>query len=512
VVAGTIRMGSHDTIKIMQSQVWARGFLLVSGVAVGLAAVQPSVAQEAAPERVMTMDDVVRTAMERNREMELGRLGLIDASQRVREAWGSVYPQVNAMSSYTRNLEVPVQFLPAQIFDPSAPSDLLIPLRFGFDNLWYGQVRFEQTLFQASVFIGVGAANRYQSLRTEEYRGVTQQVVTRARHAYLDVLLAQEGERLTENTVARIRQALEETRAQYRAGLASDYDVLRLEVQLANLEPRLRRSAAEVAAARRVLAAELGMSGGEEVRVAGALADLHLEPAENDPANRQLLEFAGVPDAPRHSVEEILEVARAQRSDLRQLEWQRRLYQSQLRAEQSEYLPRISLIGLYSMTAFEDGRASFFGNAGGQRTYGREVGIQVTMPIFSGFQRPARVQQRQVEVRQVEAQQRISQVQIENQIRTLIDALVEARSRTEAQRQAVGQAERGYAIARTQFREGISSRLELTDAETALRETEFNYAQAVYDYLVAQARLDEAVGVVPWVDTTVTSIGGRTGR
>jgi outer membrane protein len=211
-------------------------------------------------------------------------------------------------------------------------------------------------------------------------------------------------------------------------------------------------------------------------------------------------------------VAEILEVARAQRSDLRQLEWQRRLYQSQLRAEQSEYLPRISLIGLYSMTAFEDGRASFFGNAGGQRTYGREVGIQVTMPIFSGFQRPARVQQRQVEVRQVEAQQRISQVQIENQIRTLIDALVEARSRTEAQRQAVGQAERGYAIARTQFREGISSRLELTDAETALRETEFNYAQAVYDYLVAQARLDEAVGVVPWVDTTVTSIGGRTGR
>jgi outer membrane protein len=468
-------------------------------------------AQEVAPERVMTLDDVVRTAKERNREMEVGRLGMAESTQQVREAWSAVYPQVTAMSSFTRNLEVPVQFLPAQIFDPEAPSDLLIPLRFGFDNRWYGQVRLEQTLFQASVFIGVGAANRYESLRQEEYRGIAQQVATKARQGYLDVLLAQEGLRLTENTIARVRQAHEETQAQFRAGLASDYDVLRLEVQLANLEPRLRKSRADVSAARRVLAAELGMDGGEQVRVAGSLAELQLTPGENDPANRQLLDFAGVAGADQRPVEEILETARRQRSDLRQLEWQRKLNQAQLRAEQSEYLPRVSLIGLYSMSAFQDGRPVFFGGDGGQRTYGKEIGIQVTMPIFSGFQRPARVQQRQVEVRQVEARQRLSHVQVENQIRTLVDALVEARSRADAQQRAVGQAQRGYEIARTQFREGISSRLELTDAENALRETEFNYAQAVYDYLTTQARLDEAVGVVPWVDTNVARIGGREG-
>ena len=39
-----------------------------------------------------------------------------------------------------------------------------------------------------------------------------------------------------------------------------------------------------------------------------------------------------------------------------------------------------------------------------------------------------------------------------------------------------------------------------TDAEVALRQSEFNYAQAVYDYLVARAQLDEATGRVPLVD------------
>jgi outer membrane protein len=477
--------------------------LLVSGLGTAVLGAQ---------ERVMTLDDVVLTALERSREMESARLELVDASQKVREAWGNVYPQVNAMSSYTRNLEVAAQYLPARIFDPNAPEGELIPLRFGFDNRWYGQVRVEQTLFQASVFIGLGAANRYQSLKREEYRGRAQQVATRARQAYLDVLLAEEGERLTENAVSRVRQTLEETRARFRAGVASDYDVLRLEVQLANLEPRLRKSQAEISAARRVLAAEMGLSGGEEVRVAGSLATLRLDPSANEPANRQLLDFTGMGAGADLPVDEVLELTRRHRSDLRQLDLLRSVRTAELRAEQSEYLPRISLVGLYAMTALEDGDPSFFGHVGGQRTYGREVGVQVTMPLFSGFQRPARVQQRELDVRQVELQQRLTQVQVENLIRTLVDAVDEAHSRAEAQQRAVGQAERGYQIARTQFREGISSQLELTDAETALRESEFNYAQAVYDFLMARARLDEAVGVVPWVDTDVTRTAGRSLR
>ena len=58
---------------------------------------------------------------------------------------------------------------------------------------------------------------------------------------------------------------------------------------------------------------------------------------------------------------------------------------------------------------------------------------------------------------------------------------------------------RRFEIARAQFREGLGSRLELTDAEVALRESEFNFAQAVHDYLTARAQLDQAVGMVPEV-------------
>lgn len=469
-------------------------------------------AQEVQPVRVMTLDDVVRTALERSREMEVARLDLADSDQRVREAWASVYPTVNAISNLTRNLEVPTQFLPARIFDPSADPDVLIPLRFGFDNTWYGQLRADQPLFQASAFIGVGAAGRYKALRAEEVRGTAQRIATRARQTYYDVLLSEEALRLHENSVQRIRQTLDETRARQRAGLVSEYDVLRLEVQLANVEPQLLRSRNAAAAARRTLAVELGMEAGEEVRVAGSLAAVRLDADRNDPANRQVVAFTGL-DAPEtRPLEEIVAVARQQRSDLRQIELVRRLQRTQVRLEQVEYLPRVSLFGTYSLTAQQDGDPAFFGGPAGLRTYGSQVGVQVTMPIFAGFQRPARVEQRQVAVRQTEVQQRLAQVQIENQIRTLLDNAAEARERTAGQRRAVEQAQRGYDIVRRQFREGISSQLEVTDAEMALRESEFNYAEAVHDYLSARARLDEAAGVVPWVDIDMAHSGERSAR
>jgi outer membrane protein TolC len=67
----------------------------------------------------------------------------------------------------------------------------------------------------------------------------------------------------------------------------------------------------------------------------------------------------------------------------------------------------------------------------------------------------------------------------------------------------VGEARRGFEIVTAQYLAGISSQLEVTEGEVLLRESEFNYAQAVYDYLIAQADLDDALGVVPLVDVPV---------
>ncbi len=455
--------------------------------------VTPGMAQE--PVRTITLDEAVRTSMAQNRELAGARLELAGADARVREAWSAVYPTVNASGSYTRNLDVPGQFMPARFFDPNAGENEQVLVRFGADNSWGGSLRLEQPLFQATAFIGVGAASRYNALQREMVRGREQQIVTQTRRSYLDVLLAREAVRLSAESVRRVRQTLEETRAMNRAGLMGDYDVLRLEVELANLEPALRRGENALNASRRALAVSLALDEPGTVDVVGSLATLRLE-GEDDPANLSLLASFGMDRPEDRSEQELVTLAMTHRSEIRQQRLMESLRTAELRAEQSEYLPRVSLFATYAYNAQSDGGLNPFGFIDARSTSTPQVGLQVTVPIFSGFARPARVQQRRSTVLQAGTLTLHTEAQVENQVRTLLSQLREAKDRAAAQDHARRQAQRGYQIASAQFREGMGSRLELTDAEVALRQSEFNYAQAVFDYLAARAQLDEAVGAV----------------
>ena len=307
--------------------------------------------------------------------------------------------------------------------------------------------------------------------------------------------------RLTAKSVERVRQSLKETRALNEAGLASDYDVLRLEVELANLEPNLRRAENAVLQARRQLAIQANVDDQESLRVSGALAEIDLSDFEaNSPANREILGFVGLDLDEARTVDDALARAGELRSDLRQLALTEDLRQTEMRLEQASYLPDITLFGNYIVAAQNNGGPTWFGGSDGQRAYSKLAGIRVSLPIFQGFRRDARIDQRRAAMRQAQAQSELGLDMARSQVRTIVEGAEEAYQRAAAQSLAVRQAGRGYEIATAQYREGLGSQLELTDAEVALRQSEFNYAQAVYDYLVARAQLDEAVGRVPLVD------------
>jgi outer membrane protein TolC len=489
---GRVAMGGRGKAAMMAGA-------LAASVLAPAALPAAAIAQE--PEQVLGIEQAVRTALESNRDLIAARHGLVTAQEQVSEAWGGVYPSVNLDASYSRNISPTVNFLPAAIFDPTAGPDDYIGVQFGADNQWSSNVSVEQPLFRPSLFVAVGAAGRYEGLQGEVVRGEAHGVVTQVRTSYYDLLLAQEQARLTENSVERVRHLLKETRALNRAGLTSDYDVLRLEVELANLEPNLRRAQNAVLQGRRQLAIQLDLPEAESLRVSGSLAEMDLDdPAANGPANREILAFMGFEGEGAEGLEEAVGAAVELRSDVRQLELTQELRHAEMRLEQVEYLPEVTLFGNYIISAQDNGSPNFFAAGDGQRAYSRIVGVRVSIPIFTGFSRDARIDQRRAGLRQAEIQTRQGVDLAQSEVRTLLETADEALLRARAQRLAVGQAQRGFEIASAQYREGLSGQLELTDAENALRQSEFNYAQAVYDYLVARARLDQATGRVPLVD------------
>jgi outer membrane protein TolC len=444
----------------------------------------------------------VTIALLNNRLLRVAELDLETANKQVKEAYGALFPTVDGTASLQRNLKLPTTFLPAVFIDPEADPGEVVPITFGADNEWSAGLTLEQKVFDAGVFIGVGAAGKFRDLNKESVRRTAQRVATNIRITYLNVLLAHEQVRVTENSIQRVERTLAETRALNRAGLASDYDVLRLEVQLSNIQPNLRRSRNELVEAERVLAIEMGLDEVESVSAEGQLHLIDLaQPADNTEANRSLLDFIGYAGAEEATLDELFAVALERRADLREARVQRELEDVQVKVARTELFPRLNLFLNWFLFAQENGALNFYGDNPDQRATTAAVGVSLEVPIFAGGSRWNRVEQRKIARRQVEEQIVDLTQRAENEVRTVYEQLTESRARAEAQKAAVGQAGRGFDIATTEYLAGTAPRLEVTEAELALRQAEVNYAVAVYDYLVAQARLDLAVGTVPMVET-----------
>lgn len=450
-----------------------------------------------AQERSVSLEEAVRSALADSREIRDARLEFQAAQGQLSEARSYLYPRLDFSLRYTRNVTPPSTFLPTILFDPDAPLDDLTRIRFGADNVWTSGLVLEQPILQARAMAGLGVATRLVDLQEERLREREHEVITGVRTLYYDLLLAREEERLMQNSLERVRTSLAETRVLRDEGLASEYDVLRLEVEAANLEPAVSRARnAQREAARELAVAMGGEALADELRPVGSLAEMKLdEPGANTPENRAILEFMG-PDPMAIPESELLQEAREGRSALRQAELDGQRHRAQLRAERADRLPRLSLFANYDVQAQQDGRLDFFGESG-QRGYGRTVGLQISIPIFTGFQRGARVDQARVQLRRAETRRELLTERTDAQVRTMVERVEEARARSRGQAGAVEQARRGYQIIRAQFDQGLASQLELTDAEVALRQSEVNYAEAVHAYLSARARLDALVGWMP---------------
>ncbi len=464
--------------------------IIVGGAAAGL--VVPLEAQEES----YSLRRAIQVALANSKTVADAEYGLAIAEQQVREAWSAAMPSISGNMSYSRNLLVQEIFLPAEFFG-GEPGEVQT-VRVGSDNSWQLGLTFSQKLFEYAVFVGVGAASRFRALESERVRGTTQQVITTVREAYFAALLAEAQLRLLEQSVARVQATLEETRALNRAGLASDYDVLRLEVEYANVSANLQRARNAVTSSRRALLIEMGLAADLAVVLEGSLEGIDPDSLEaNSDANVEVLLLAGVPGVLEEPVDGLIETAMRRRSDLVQLRSAILVEEARRRVEAAEFFPRLSLFSNYSLVAQEDGRPNFFGENEFQRSSAAAAGIQVEIPIFQGFKRVARMSQRTAARRQTETRLARTEQDAVNQVRSLYDSVEEALQRARSQRRAVSQARRGFDIASAEYREGIGSQLQVTDAEEALRQSDFNYALAIRDYLVARAQLEMAIGLVP---------------
>lgn len=169
-----------------------------------------------------------------------------------------------------------------------------------------------------------------------------------------------------------------------------------------------------------------------------------------------------------------------------------KLNQEQIAIQSAERLPKLSAIGLLQSQA----QANDFRLDNYHWPVSSYLGLQLNVPVFTGFRAVSKVRQAEITRQQSETQLANLKELVRAEVKISLSSVEEAHLRIHSQRQTVSTAELGYRITRDRWKQGIASRLDLSDAELSLTQAKSNYLQAVYNYLVASVELDKAAGQI----------------
>lgn len=431
----------------------------------------------------ISLRDAVTIALKKNRELEVARLEKERSDELVRQAWSEALPTVTATARYIRNIELPVTYFPS--FQPIIVGGQFqgfqfgstVPITIGLDNSVTTTLSISQTLFKGSVYAGIRATRIADELSEELFIGAKAKTISEVKKAYYDVLIANEQKRLIEQSISRGMDAHKDSRLLFQQGLAADIDTLRTFLAVENLRPNLIKAESSVEIAKTILITKMGVNKTEQVVLTDSLSYM-----DDD----QLLSF-----------QEAYETAISQRPEVKQLSLQVKAGDEYVSAAFSDFLPTLTAFGQVQLQSQFSDKDKLGDTRWPRSTY---VGLELSLPIFSGFKTTSKVQQAEIEKMQVQTQLENTKEVIRSEIKVSLTNVAEAKKRIDVQRRTVQTAERSYAITRSRRAQGIGSQLELTDSELQLNQAKTNYLQAVYDYLAARVDLEKALGRIGRID------------
>ena len=202
-------------------------------------------------------------------------------------------------------------------------------------------------------------------------------------------------------------------------------------------------------------------------------------------AQYQLVEPAMPTEAVTNDVSELVQLALAQRPELLSLRNQREAALRMARSDRDARLPTISAVGTVGGSPTHDGRLP--------DNYGAAA-LQLSLPLFAGGYYTA--QQREAELRAEAATEmlRTAENEVIRDVRIAWLNLNNAMEQLQTTEELVRQAGEAYQLAEARYKSGISSIVELSQAQLALTSAQITGINARYNVFIQQASLAYQTG------------------
>ena len=399
-----------------------------------------------------------------------------------KEIEGQALPQISGSISANRYLKLPTVLFPQSeqgIYDVLARENL-IPTgtkappptlsAFSFQQPWNFAMgaTLQQLLFQPDVFVGLQARKAALDYSQSLIDQSKEKIKDSAYKRYYAILIAQKQLFFLNESVKRLEKLYHDDSVMFKNGFAERLDLDKVQVQLNNLRTTQSMVENAVTLSYAAMKFALGISQKDTVVLKDDLTVSSLKEGILDESFKY-----------------------EDRAEIRTLGHLQNLQKLDIKRNEIGYLPTVALAANYSVNGmgqkfFTDASTSWFKSA--------YVGLNINVPIFSGFQRKYKIVESQLALEKINnTVENVKQAIDFEQVVTK-ESLKTALFNVDVQERNLDLAQRVYNATKLKFEQGLGSSFEVLQADTDYQTAQANYFNALYNATVAKISYQYSLG------------------
>jgi outer membrane protein TolC len=350
-----------------------------------------------------------------------------------------------------------------------------MPGDFGFIAAQFGTkwnasagVSLQQLLFDGQVFIGLQARKASIDFQEAAARVTEENIKTNLYKVYYQLVVSKTQIELLDANIKRLEKLDYDIKALYKNGFAEKIDIDKVTVQLNNL------STEKIKALNNITMGYIGLKTLMGMPVADTLI-------LTDTLNYSQIK------------EDITkgEYNYQDRQDFQYLSSAKQLNEFNVKRYELSKLPTIALGANYSKLA-QRNQFNFFGK--GDWFTSSSIGVNIAVPIFSGFAKDARIKKAKIELDQTSNQLENLKLNIDQSVEQARLKYKTAIATVDFQKTNMSLAEKVYQQTKKKYETGTGSNTEINAADVDLKAAQTNYISALYDAIIARVDYLTAIG------------------
>ena len=385
-----------------------------------------------------------------------------------REITAAALPSINGSGNLMNYLELPVSLLPGEIV--GQPAGTYLPVRFGTKYNSTIGIQLQQTLFDGQVFVGLQARKTSVDFQLKNVEVTEELIKANIYKVYYQLVASKTQIQILDANIQRLEKLENDTRILYKNGFAEKLDEDKVSIQLTNLNTEKIKALNSIEIGYLGLKTLLGMPAKDTLELTDKITEGQIE------AN--ILADTGF--------------QYQDRKEYQYLELAKKLNEYNIKRYQLSYLPILSLTAAYNKNAQRNTFDLFVKDGDWFTT--SFVGFNLSVPIFSGFAKDARVAKSRIDLRQTNNQLENLRNTIDNEVQQSRINFNTAQNTLRFQKKNMELAEKVYNQTRKKYEIGTGSNIEISAAQTDLITAQNNYLSALYGAIVARIDYLKATG------------------